>query len=231
MTVRIFCDFDGTMTHTDNILMIMEQYDPPHWRSIAADMMRGARSIRDGVGALFALLPSALREDIVRTVLHKAVLRPGVVGLLMHAHACRVPFYVVSGGIDFFIHPVLAHIPPSYFAGIYCNSASFAQPTITITWPHPCGGACTDDCGMCKTTVMRHVPPAHTTIVIGDSITDYNAAKQADIVFARAHLMRHCEAHGIPYFAYETFTDIVSTLLHDARTRDAFALHRPGGHP
>jgi 2-hydroxy-3-keto-5-methylthiopentenyl-1-phosphate phosphatase len=229
MSVRIFCDFDGTMTVTDNILMIMEHYNPPNWRSIVEDMMRGTRSIRDGVGSLFSLIPSALREDIVRTVMDKATLRPGVLGLLIHAHACGVPFYVVSGGIDFFIRPILAHIPPSYFAGVYCNSASFDPPTITITWPHPCGDACTDDCGMCKTTVMRHVPFAHTTIVIGDSITDYNAAKQADIVFARAHLYRHCLAHGVPCIAYETFYDIMDTLVHDARTREAFTLHRLGG--
>ncbi len=50
--------------------------------------------------------------------------------------------------------------------------------------------------------------------MIGDSITDLQAAKQADKVFARDFLITKCEENYIAYTPFETFHDIQNELKH-----------------
>jgi len=123
-----------------------------------------------------------------------------------------VPFYVTSGGIDFFLRPILEPfgIPADH---IYCNGSDFSGETIRITWPHPCDDECTNDCGMCKTTVMRRFPrDQYYRILIGDSITDFEGAKIADLVFSRSHLTEKCRELGLPHIPFETFFDVIRHL-------------------
>ncbi len=208
----IFCDFDGTITMSDNIIAIMKQFDPPGWEAIVKDMMDGHKSLHVGVSELFALLPSSMEEEITRFVLDTAGIRPGFTELLDWCRREQVEFYVTSGGIDFFIYPLLEPYAIAH-DHIYCNKASFSGATVEIIWPHPCDTNCDRDCGMCKTRVIRQYPSdIYTRILIGDSLTDFEGAKLADHVFARSHLLERCRELAIPHTPYETFFDVIEGL-------------------
>lgn len=208
----IFCDFDGTITVNDNIVAIMKQFNPPGWEDIVKRIMSREISIREGVGSMFALLPTERRAEIEQYAIHNITIRAGFAELLRFCAAQSIEFFVTSGGIDFFVHPTLAAFDIDE-AHIYCNGSDFGGETIRITWPHPCDEHCHNDCGMCKTTVMRRFPAEdYTRIVIGDSITDVEAAKIADRVFARSHLVSLCEQLGIAYHPYEDFFAIIASL-------------------
>jgi len=208
----IFCDFDGTITLSDNIVAIMRHFDPPGWSGIVDTIVGGRKSIRQGVGEMFALLPSGMKEAITNYVLETAGIRPGFAELLALCKAKGIPFYVTSGGVDFFLRPLLAPFDIDEDR-IYCNSADFSGEHIEILWPHPCDDACSNDCGMCKTRVMRGFPKEeYYRMLIGDSITDFEGAKIADIVFARSHLAVRCRELGLPHYEYETFHDVIRVL-------------------
>jgi 2-hydroxy-3-keto-5-methylthiopentenyl-1-phosphate phosphatase len=211
----IFCDFDGTITEKDNIVATIAHFNPPGWQAIVDEIIGGHKSIRQGVGELFSLLPSSLQEEVISYSVGNAVIRAGFQELLQYAKQQHIRFLVTSGGIDFFIHRLLAPfaIAPE---DIFCNKADFSGKQITIDWPHPCDEGCPNQgCGMCKTTIIRQYPPEHyTRILIGDSVTDFEGAKLADIVFARSHLITRCEEIGIPYYPFETFHDVVRQLEH-----------------
>lgn len=49
-------------------------------------------------------------------------------------------------------------------------------------------------------------------LVIGDSVTDFEAAKQADFVIARDMLLENCDREGIPHQGFETFYDVIDIL-------------------
>ena len=49
-------------------------------------------------------------------------------------------------------------------------------------------------------------------IVIGDSLTDLNASKFADIVFARDALCNYLKEENIQFIEWEDFNDIKSKL-------------------
>lgn len=207
----LFCDFDGTVTETDNIIAIMKKFNPPGWEAIKEDVLAQRRSIRSGVGEMFAMLPSSLKEDIVQFVLEHARLRSGFPEFVRFAQDHGIPLYIVSGGIDFFVHPMLEGLVDQ--ANIYCNGSDFSGETIRILWPHACDESCQNDCGLCKPAILKQYPKErYHRIVIGDSITDLAAAKQADEVFARDFLVKKCEELAIAHTPFNTFYDIISSL-------------------
>jgi 2-hydroxy-3-keto-5-methylthiopentenyl-1-phosphate phosphatase len=209
----VFCDFDGTITENDNIVAIMKHFDPPGWTDIVTRIIDKSMSIQEGVGRMFALLPTSRKEEIVRFAIDKAVIRGGFRELLAWCRERNVPFYVTSGGIDFFVYPLLEpfDIPSSH---IFCNTGDFSGETIRIDWPHPCDERCENgQCGMCKTKIIRRFPETdYFRILIGDSVTDFAGAKLVDCIFARSHLAEECDKLDMAYYPYENFHTIVSQL-------------------
>ncbi|GLX68916.1 2-hydroxy-3-keto-5-methylthiopentenyl-1-phosphate phosphatase [Paenibacillus glycanilyticus] len=208
----IFCDFDGTITVNDNIVAIIKHFNPPGWEEIATSVLSQKISIRDGVGQMFRLLPTSIQREVVEYGINNVQIRDGFAELLQYCKDENIEFYVTSGGIDFFVFPVLARFGiPEYH--IYCNGSDFSGEQIEITWPHPCDGHCTNDCGMCKTTIMRRFPATeYESIIIGDSVTDFEGAKLADTVFSRHYLTDKCKELGLPHTEFTTFHDIVHEL-------------------
>jgi len=209
----LFCDFDGTITLNDNIVAAMKHFNPPGWESIVHEIVNETKSIQQGVGEMFALLPSSMQEEVKAYILKNAGIRAGFPELLAWCKAHKVPFYVTSGGIDFFIYPLLEPfgIPDDH---IYCNGSDFSGDTMKITWPHSCDEECENGgCGMCKTAVIRRYPSdQYYRILIGDSVTDFAGAKLADLVFSRSHLTDKCQELGLQHIPFETFHDVIHHL-------------------
>lgn len=212
MTIRILCDFDGTVTEHDNIIALMQEFAPPEkFEPLKRGVLDRSLSIQSGVGQMFQLLPSSQKQDYIDFLTKRAVIRPGFDTLLAFAKSNEIDFSIVSGGIDFFVQPILADVLTD--EAIYCNASDFSQETVRIEWPHACDAACTNQCGCCKTSIARKLKQDGDTIIaIGDSVTDFELAKQADHVYARDYLITLCEQHGIPYTPFENFHDILNHL-------------------
>ena len=73
----IFCDFDGTITNTDNIISIMKKFAPPDGKQLKDDVLQQTISISSGVGKMFSLLDSGLKDEIIQYVRETAGIRPG----------------------------------------------------------------------------------------------------------------------------------------------------------
>ncbi|EJL47805.1 2-hydroxy-3-keto-5-methylthiopentenyl-1-phosphate phosphatase [Brevibacillus agri] len=208
----LFCDFDGTITEKDNIVAIVKKFAPPEWEALTKQILSQQISVQEGVGKLFQLLPSSLRQDIVDYIVQEATIRPGFADFVRFCREEGIELLITSGGIDFFVQPILA---PFDLSGvpIYCNGSDFSGENITITWPHSCDEQCTNGCGMCKTTIIRRYDPAtHYRVVIGDSITDLAGAKIADYVIARSFLAEKAQELALPHSTFATFHDVIGTL-------------------
>ncbi|TBL79693.1 2-hydroxy-3-keto-5-methylthiopentenyl-1-phosphate phosphatase [Paenibacillus thalictri] len=208
----IFCDFDGTITNNDNIIEIMKHFKPDGYEELVNQIITKDISIKEGVGKLFSLLPSSMEQEVIDYALNHATIRAGFQGLLDYCQANDIHFLVTSGGIDFFVYPLLKpfDIPAEH---IYCNGSDFTGERIRITWPHPCDDACHTNCGMCKTTIIRSYPKdRYKRILIGDSVTDFEGAKLVDTIFARSHLIEMCEMSGMPYHPFTDFFDVIEVL-------------------
>ncbi len=208
----VFCDFDGTITVNDNIVAIMKHFQPEGWDTLVNQVISKEISIREGVGRMFALLPTSRRQQVVDYAIGNVTIRSGFRELLDYCKKEDILFLVTSGGIDFFVYPVLSPfaIPKE---NIYCNASDFSGAQIRILWPHSCDSACDNDCGMCKTKIIRSYPrETYERIMIGDSVTDFAGAKLADTVFARSHLIELCRELGLNYYPFEDFHDVIKRL-------------------
>jgi 2-hydroxy-3-keto-5-methylthiopentenyl-1-phosphate phosphatase len=204
----IFCDFDGTITENDNIVAIMKRFAPPEWEPIKDNILAQRISIKKGVGQFFRLLPASLKEEITEFILNDAKIREGFGTFVEYIKKQEIDFIVVSGGMDFFVHPLLEE----YDLPIYCNEAKFDESTIRVEWPHSCDEKCDNECGNCKPSILREKGAGRFKVVIGDSITDLQAAKQADLVIARDFLLQKCQELKIPHTSFETFHDVIRIL-------------------
>ena len=207
----IFCDFDGTITNSDNIISLMKKFAPPEWEPIKDDILAQRMSIQEGVGAMFALLPSSMKEELTRYILDTAVIRDGFREFVQYTRENQIPLYIISGGIDFFVEPMLEGIVQK--EQIYCNGSDFSTEFINILWPHACDGDCVNECGCCKPSLIRRLSTSEDyKIVIGDSITDLQAAKLADKVIARDFLLDKCKELNLNYESFTTFFDVIEIL-------------------
>lgn len=208
----IFCDFDGTITLNDNVVELFKHFQPEGADAVMRRITSKELSIRAGVEALFALLPSSTRPELDQFVKGQLAIRSGFQELLDYCKSGEIEFLVTSGGLDFILFPALAPfgIAPGQ---IFCNNTDFSGETIRIYSTHPCDEQCQSDCGMCKSTVMRqYSQDEYCRIMIGDSITDFAGAAVADIIFARSHLEEECQRLGMPYLPFDTFHDVVRQL-------------------
>jgi 2-hydroxy-3-keto-5-methylthiopentenyl-1-phosphate phosphatase len=208
----IFCDFDGTITENDNIINIMKYYNPPGWESIKDDILAGKISIRKGVGNMFGLLPASYREEITNYAIKQATIRPGFNQFIQYCQEHNIRLLITSGGIDFFVFPILSCYSIQK-QNIYCNSSDFSGSQIQILWPYSCDSLCSNDCGMCKPSILRsHSSIDNLKVVIGDSITDLAVAKMADLVIARDFLLQKCQEHSLPHKEFVSFYDVIEIL-------------------
>ncbi|ARK29518.1 2-hydroxy-3-keto-5-methylthiopentenyl-1-phosphate phosphatase [Halalkalibacter krulwichiae] len=204
----IFCDFDGTITNNDNIIAIMKKFAPSGWENIKDDILAQRISVREGVGKLFGLLPSSLKEEMTEYILNDAEIREGFGAFVEYVKQHQIDLVVVSGGMDFFVQPLLKQ----YDLPIYCNEAKFDEETMRVEWPHLCDEKCNNECGCCKPSILRKISQNRFKIVIGDSITDLKVAQQADFVIARDFLLEKCQQLQLRHASFETFHDVIQTL-------------------
>lgn len=209
--VTIICDFDGTITKKDNIVAIMKKFAPPKWEEIKDAVLSEKVSIREGVGKMFSLLPSHYKYAIIEYILSTAEIREGFERFVHYVKSENLPFYIVSGGMDFFVKPLVKHLVNEEV--IFCNEADFSRDFIKIHWPYSCDEYCQNDCGCCKPSIIRKITTEEDfVVVIGDSITDLKAAQCADFVFARDLLLKKCQEYEIPHQPFNTFDDIIQHL-------------------
>ncbi|USK35339.1 2-hydroxy-3-keto-5-methylthiopentenyl-1-phosphate phosphatase [Bacillus sp. F19] len=207
----IICDFDGTITNTDNIIAIMKKFAPPEWNALKDDVLSQRISVRAGVGKMFQLIPTELKYDIIQYLLFTAQLRYGFREFVQFTEEEEIPLYIVSGGIDFFVHPLLNGLVDR--SRVYCNEGDFGGQAIEILWPNSCDDQCSNDCGCCKPSLIRKLAePDQEVIVIGDSVTDLEASKLADFVFARDFLLGKCKSLDLPHQEFTTFFDVIDGL-------------------
>jgi 2-hydroxy-3-keto-5-methylthiopentenyl-1-phosphate phosphatase len=50
-------------------------------------------------------------------------------------------------------------------------------------------------------------------VYVGDGRSDFCIAEEADLLFARATLARHCVDHGLAFIPYDNFSDVQRYLF------------------
>ena len=208
----VILDFDGTITDHDVGDKVVRRFARSGWEEGVERLMRGEWT----VGRLQAWearrLPMDRLDEMVAYALEIARVRPGLRELLDFASHNDIPVEVASAGFEFYVQAILerdgfgdlkALVPRVVSGG---DRDGEREPRLE----YPPGVAACDRIGLCKCErIWRLQRGGRRAFFVGDGMSDYCAAEEADLVFARGSLARYCADRGISHVPYEDFTDVL----------------------
>jgi 2-hydroxy-3-keto-5-methylthiopentenyl-1-phosphate phosphatase len=202
----IITDFDGTITTRDigNALCThfgtmkpgkeVKDYDTKEDPSIWFNRFFGPIKVS--------------KEEFESIILSYAIVKKGFEELVFFTQEHKIPFEIVSGGLDIYIKPVLKkhNLPP---LPIYCVRGVLSPKGIKVDFPdYPTTPL--DDFKAQRVKYYKN--KGYITVFLGDGLVDLEAAKQADILFATGYLAELCDKNNISYKDFKDFTKLLKLL-------------------
>ncbi len=212
--LRMFIDFDGTLVEPNVAILLVGEFCPDGKRlaeEVDQLLHTGQITLREAWRRQVEMLRAEQIPAMVDWSVKNIPFRAGARELLDLLRRHQVPTSVVSGGLDFYIDPILK--AAGIDLPVYCDGVETRDGGV-LEVVHPHGHPTCRLCGICKAQVVRNHAPAAglRTVFAGDGSTDRYAAEVADIVFARRRLKLYCDRASIPYFPFETFEPVTAQL-------------------
>jgi len=206
--LEVFVDFDGTITEVDTFdALVRAVAGDAAWDAIDGPLLAGEITLRGALERQAAAVRLSRAETLAFMLTHAHVdpaFGPFVAAVRSHGGAIRV----VSSGIATVIHDALARAGVEI--EVIANDVDFAPTGWTMTFVDP------SDNGHDKAAHVRAARERGARIVyIGDGISDFLAAVEADERFAKAGraLEAYCRERNIPCTSFTSFTEIERALF------------------
>ncbi len=223
MALKIFVDFDGTVTLHDVGNAFFETFGGPGYRDILREYEAEERSAQDtfrwGVQAIGRVSRTAV-DGFLRAQPIDQTFRDFCAYCKTHG----IEFHIISDGLDYYIDKILQHngiTGVSVFSNrLLVHQLDGDECSFGIEFPF--SDAECSRCACCKRNVVLTRAGENDIIAyIGEGYSDRCAARYADIVFAKDALQTFCQQENISYYPYTSFADIVDrlTLLRNTKLR------------
>jgi 2-hydroxy-3-keto-5-methylthiopentenyl-1-phosphate phosphatase len=207
--LAVLTDFDGTITRTDVVEAILEEFAPATWWEIEEQHRARAIGTRETLARQVALL-RVKRADLIRFVDAQVELDESFRDFAAFCRGRGIPLEIVSEGLDFYVHYLLQKW--GLAVPVRTNRAIFEERGVRIEYPWA-DATCTL-CGTCKLLRLFELrTQGHRVVYVGDGHSDLCPAIEADLVFAKAELARLCDEEGIAYTPFDRFSDVHRTLV------------------
>jgi 2-hydroxy-3-keto-5-methylthiopentenyl-1-phosphate phosphatase len=205
-TPIVFSDFDGTITLHDTFVDLLKAFSPPGLaEELMSQMYAQTLTLREGVTRLLESIPADQTLNLIEFSKPHPI-RSGFPEFLDFLESRNVPCVVISGGIRLMVETVLADLKPR-LAGLHAVDLDATGEYFKVIPTHVGETEL-----MAKVDVMANYD-FDESIAIGDSITDFNMAMAADLVFARDRLAKYLDEQGKAYVAWNDFFDIRDYLI------------------
>jgi len=206
--IRIFCDFDGTITEKDTWLdtgeFFIKQKDK--WKVV----LEKFDNLEIGARECF-LSECSLIENfdlkIFNEIIDKQAVDPYFKDFVNYCKINNIPIAILSEGMDYYINRILDNhnIVLPYFS----NKLIFLNNNKNLNLEFPYSDSDCTDCGCCKRNLLLNMTgDDEISVYIGDGLTDTCPVQYADMVFAKKSLASYCWKNNITYFEYRNFQDI-----------------------
>jgi 2,3-diketo-5-methylthio-1-phosphopentane phosphatase len=200
MQFSISCDFDGTITLTDTVNALLQEFAEPEWLAIEEDWCAGKFGSRECLARQTKLLRIA--PDALDAYLDDVAFDPGVKAFFDDCFANQIPVTVVSDGYDWAIRRVLSRIGVRGVPIVANRLVHVGVDRWTVLFPHmtqACGS------GVCKCAAANSKA---MMVHIGDGRSDVCVSDLADLVFAKGHLLQSRRERGLESIGFERFSDL-----------------------
>ena len=205
----VFCDFDGTITSVETFVCVLKHFSPVLANEIIPKILAKEIPLRQGVRQILESIPSSIYPQQFLEFVQDKPIRLGLSKLLDYLDSKQIPFVVVSGGLRCLVESVLKR--ENLFercAKIYAIDVDTTNEHLKVVSPWESGSELVAKVDVIQSECQRN----EKVIMIGDSITDLNASKHADIVFARDKLCNYLKEENIEFIEWTDFEDIKTKL-------------------
>ena len=197
----VFSDFDGTITLHETFVDLLKKFSTPGLADrLMAQMYARTLTLRKGVTQLLESIPSDQYLNIIKFSKTHPI-RSGFPEFLDFLESHDVPCIVVSGGVRIMVETVLEEFKPR-LAGLHAVDLDASGDYFNVI-PNYAG----ETELVAKVNIMAKYE-FDQSIAIGDSITDFNMAMAADLVFARDRLAKYLDEQGKSYVPWNDFFEI-----------------------
>ncbi len=201
----IQCDFDGTIIRNNLSVLLRERYAGGDWQRIDSDYLHGYLTVEQSNKLQFALIKEP-KERLQAFVRQHIELRPGFVEFVRYCQESAVHFAIVSSGLDFYIEPVLAQISVPDLE-LHCGQTSFGKNGIAVSYTDLEGNMVNEGFKYkCLTWLKKR---GKDIIYIGDGLSDLEAARHANHIFATGHLLDLFNSEPVVCNRFSDFYDLL----------------------
>ncbi|MBA7562800.1 2-hydroxy-3-keto-5-methylthiopentenyl-1-phosphate phosphatase [subsurface metagenome] len=218
--VKLFVDFDGTVTQTDVGDTIFENFLLPelqeqNWHEwIINEWKAGRMSSEECLDR--ECENTVVTVDEFNGVLDRISLTPGFPDTVRYCGDTGIPLMILSDGFDYYIEYILEKHGIEDVA-YRANHLYFKDNgRLGVTFPHQEKG-----CGRCGNCKRRHMKKrsqnGELILYAGDGYSDRYAIHEADVVFARFELAEYCDTKNLNYIPFKDFHDILAFVKNIVR--------------
>ena len=201
------CDFDGTVSDPEASLAILKRFAPGRWERYERPWMESEISTHDCLGYQFTMIDATV-VDMGRFAADEVPLRKGFVEFVSWCRARGHGLVITSSGVDFYIKAILdrhglGDVP-------FVADRTHVVPGLGNIAEEGFYNPDCDWCGNCKLELIKLYRARGAKVVyVGDGATDECPSVRADVLFARAGLLRFAKKEEVPAVPFETFLDVI----------------------
>jgi len=208
--IKIFCDFDGTITTKDvgeNMFLEFGNADEAYkifqrWLRKEIDSAQEWRELLN----LIKNLQSEKFDKFLQTI----EIEYGFKEFVQFCNENNIELIILSDGMDYYIERILEN---NNFSDLrfYSNKLEFTEEGPIASFPYS-DEEC-KDCANCKRNhLINNSSDDDITMYIGDGYSDTCPVQYADYIFAKKTLLKFCERERISYYPFRNFKDIIARI-------------------
>lgn len=208
-------DFDGTISKTDFFYYAIDNHLTPEDIKPWDEYKAGKISHVEGLRRIFSKIRMT-EKDLYKFIL-ELPLEEYFLSTLKYCKDNNIDFYVLSAGADYYIKIIFENLNVLDDLTIYSNPSIYENNGgIKILHFNPEHKFYSANYGISKKDVVKDLKEKYDYVYFaGDGVPDFEPAKLADTVFARADLLRLCQENNLKTQKFETYADILEFLKND----------------
>lgn len=209
--IKIFVDFDGTITSKDVGDSIFSKFgDPYKVNRVIEDLLNDKISSRECWDLLCASTP-LLDKNELDNFIDNIKIDQTFHYLFSFCKEKSIEIIVLSDGFDYYIDRIFNR-ENLYDLKYYANNLILDErgqliPAYPFYNPEfPTSANCKRD------HILDHSSDDDYTFYIGDGNSDKESAQYCDYIFAKDGLLKYCEKERISFSPFRDFTDVVKKI-------------------
>lgn len=197
--IRVYCDFDGTITNRDTIVFLTEKFGggESFRQNIFKQIVSGKMTVFEAIDAEIASVRISW-EEAVAALKDEIHVDPNFPNFVEWTNRHGFYLAVVSSGM----RPVIDLFLGDLGIPIFAHQVKVSEK----------GWQYRFDPSMKKTELLNQVPKTDFVVYVGDGTSDVEVVPMVDLLFATSYLADYCTRNKIPFVPFDSFADVRSHL-------------------